>query len=305
MRARFFFTSLAFLSCVLAFGIIPSPVYAQTTAPHDVTMGLLTADPPSPNDSVVYLARAKNTVGISKIELFQNTGNGFQKIHTCSYVPIDSPVSCIFTIAEGFSAGENVSYRATAIGSGSTPLSTDSSVKHFTVLNAPGCAGSFGCQIPNDCSSKGGTEIEGICTPGLVCCTNTPPEDPPSEDTPKNVGLIPCGAEGQDPCTLCHSFALVDNIIRFFLIPDRDLNNGFAVVPLLATLLVAIGGFFMFMGAASPENLNRGRSIIFAVIIGLLITYGAWLFISTFLTVLGVMSWTGLNTWFELTCTLQ
>ncbi|MDP2641532.1 MAG: hypothetical protein Q8P39_03365 [Candidatus Yanofskybacteria bacterium] len=112
-------------------------------------------------------------------------------------------------------------------------------------------------------------------------------------------GLVPCGGQG-NPCELMDIFRLLNNIIRFFLIPDPNLNGRFAIVPLLATLFTVIGGAHLLLGGNNPGLLQRGNEILKATVIGLVIIYGAWLFIGALMTGLGVAEWTGLRTWFEI-----
>jgi len=115
-------------------------------------------------------------------------------------------------------------------------------------------------------------------------------------------GLVPCGDTPANPCGFCHLFELVNNIIIFFLIPDGAINNLLPLVPILASLLIAIGGFFMLTSAANPQGLQRGRTIIFTVVVGLLIVYGAWLFIGLFFQAFGVISFQGGLPWNQISC---
>jgi len=123
--------------------------------------------------------------------------------------------------------------------------------------------------------------------------------DPPA---PAGSGLVPCGDTPANPCTLCHLFELVNNIIIFFLIPNGSINNLLPLVPILASLLIAIGGFFMLTSAANPQGLQRGRTIIFAVVVGVLITYGSWLFIGLLFQAFGVVSFQGGLPWNQIQC---
>ncbi|MEK7542458.1 MAG: hypothetical protein AAB524_02025 [Patescibacteria group bacterium] len=114
-------------------------------------------------------------------------------------------------------------------------------------------------------------------------------------------GLVPCGGEGQDPCNFCHIFVLINNIIQFFLVPFA-LNNFIPIIPVIASLLVAWGGFVWLTSAGSPQRVKQGQQILLAVVVGLLIVYGAWLFISLLLTSLGAVNFTGTGNWFEIQC---
>jgi len=107
------------------------------------------------------------------------------------------------------------------------------------------------------------------------------------------AGLVPCGGPGEDVCTLCHFFVMLDNIIDFLL---------FRVVPVLGALMIAIGGVMYIISQGKPEMLSRVKNLFTAIIIGLVIIYGAWLIVNLFLTTIGVAEWTGLGTWWEISC---
>ena len=106
------------------------------------------------------------------------------------------------------------------------------------------------------------------------------------------AGIVPCGLSEDDPdqpgdqtvpCQFCHFFVMLDRIIDFVL-----LN----IVPLLATLVLVIGGIMLFTAGGSPETLNRAKSLISAAVFGLLIIYSAWLIIGLFLQAIGLADWT-------------
>ena len=123
---------------------------------------------------------------------------------------------------------------------------------------------------------------------GLVPCGGC------NVDLDPTTGQCPAGQE-QDPCNFCHIFALGNNILSFLLIPS--VSNPAPIVLVVATLLFAVGGFFFFISAGSTARLERGKQIITATIIGLLIIYGAWLFIGLLLNSLGVT-----GSWWEIDC---
>ncbi|MFH1656286.1 MAG: hypothetical protein ABH956_00745 [Candidatus Nealsonbacteria bacterium] len=111
-------------------------------------------------------------------------------------------------------------------------------------------------------------------------------------------GLVPCGGSSC-PCKLCDFFKMIERIVDFIL---------FGIVPALAALMIAIGGFmyiFAYLGVAGggPEMLSTAKNVFKAVILGLLIVYGAWLIINTFFMVIGVADWTGLRQgWWTINC---
>src|SRR3989338_9502799 len=117
-----------------------------------------------------------------------------------------------------------------------------------------------------------------------------------------DAGIVQCGA-GQDdlttpginenkPCEFCDIFKLITGIINFFVLPPPA---GFGVVPLIATLLILVGGFYILIAAGRPDMQNKGKTILTAVVIGLLIVYIAWVVVNFILTFFGVAQWTGLT----------
>jgi len=110
------------------------------------------------------------------------------------------------------------------------------------------------------------------------------------------VVLVPCGGEG-DACTLCDFFQLFKNIIDFLLLPPAG------IVPIIATLMLVIGGIMFFFAGGSPDSLQKAKRLITSVVIGLIIVYGAWIFINTFFMLIGVADWTGLTEgWWSIDC---
>jgi len=110
------------------------------------------------------------------------------------------------------------------------------------------------------------------------------------------TGIVPCGTE-TCPCELCDFFVMFDKIIDFFLLPPTG------IVPLIATLILMIGGVMFFVAAGNPEKLTTAKSLLTSVVIGLVIIYGAWIFINTFFIFIGVADWTGLREgWFSFPC---
>ncbi|MDP2637256.1 MAG: hypothetical protein Q8P03_01440 [bacterium] len=116
-------------------------------------------------------------------------------------------------------------------------------------------------------------------------------------------GLIPCGGP-DDPCNLCDLFGLGTNIINFFLFPGST-NNGFAIVPLIASFLFVVGGFTMLTAAGSPERTGRGKTILTTTVIGLIIVYASWIFVNTIFQAMGVAEWAGLGNWWQISCGVQ
>ena len=106
-------------------------------------------------------------------------------------------------------------------------------------------------------------------------------------------GLVPCGGITQPACGVCHLFRLLNNIINWVL---------FVIVPIIAPIFIVIGGIYLLIARGNPEMFSKGKSILTAVVIGLIIVYTAYVALSTILTSLGVFEWTGLQTWWQSPC---
>ncbi len=102
--------------------------------------------------------------------------------------------------------------------------------------------------------------------------------------------IVPCG--GDNPCQFCHIFVLITNIVNYVLT---------CLVPIIAGLMIIIGGLYLLAAGASPETLGKAKSVITAAVIGLVIIFLAWVFLNTLLDFMGIADWTGLGTWWEFT----
>ena len=121
---------------------------------------------------------------------------------------------------------------------------------------------------------------------------------------PEPGGLVPCGRNCNDPSTSkneCDSCKLCD----FFVMLDRWIDRLlFMLVPSLAVLMIAIGGFMYIVAYASPAEmltggqkggpklLSQAKRLFTSVVFGLLIIYGAFLIIGLLLKFIGLADWT-------------
>ncbi|MCH7828755.1 hypothetical protein IH982_02780 [Patescibacteria group bacterium] len=105
-------------------------------------------------------------------------------------------------------------------------------------------------------------------------------------------GLVPCGEAG-NPCKLCHLFQLVNNILNWVL---------FVIIPIIAPIFIVIGGIYLLIARGDPGMFSKGKSVLTATVIGLIIVYTAYVLLSTVLTSLGVANWTGLGSWWQIAC---
>lgn len=90
-------------------------------------------------------------------------------------------------------------------------------------------------------------------------------------------GLVPCGSKNNtDPCSICHFGALTINITNFLMY--------YVALPATA-LLVAIGGIMLLIAGPSETLRNRGKEILKATVIGVIIVFLAWLLVDTLIKV--------------------
>jgi hypothetical protein len=107
-----------------------------------------------------------------------------------------------------------------------------------------------------------------------------------------------CNGNGEidknEQCTLCDFFALMSRVLSFILT---------RLAPILAGLLVVIGGVYYLAGGQNPATISTAKNILLAVAAGLVILFVAWVALNTFLTGIGVATWTGLEAgWWKFNC---
>ncbi len=101
--------------------------------------------------------------------------------------------------------------------------------------------------------------------------------------------IVPDCAMGA--CTLCHLFELLVNAMNFLLI---------CIVPFIATFLFLYGGIVFYTSGGVPEKVQKGKDIIIHTIIGIIIVYGAWVFVNSFLTIFGMQ-----DEWAQIECEVE
>jgi len=109
----------------------------------------------------------------------------------------------------------------------------------------------------------------------------------------KTGGLVPCGGPGEDPCTVCHLFQLISNIINFI---------AFRFAPIVAAFLFVYAGIMMIVSAGNPGKFQAATKMFWSVIIGLAIIYGAWLITNSIIQALAVKNNAATN-WYDVDCT--
>jgi hypothetical protein len=108
--------------------------------------------------------------------------------------------------------------------------------------------------------------------------------------------LVPCGTSTTPPCTLCHLFELLNNILDFLLT---------CLAPIVAVLMFTIGGLLFILSQfdiVSANIFSQAKGIVTAVVVGLVIIFASYIFLNAFLSTIGYADWTGLGTWWQINC---
>ncbi len=108
-------------------------------------------------------------------------------------------------------------------------------------------------------------------------------------------GLVPCGRSCDDPtteineaadCSFCSFFYLFNGIVKWVVT---------IIVPSIAVLLIAIGGFMLAMSRGNPGQSQKGKDILIWTLAGIAVMFIGWAVLNSFLSGIGVMKWTGIT----------
>jgi len=125
---------------------------------------------------------------------------------------------------------------------------------------------------------------------GLVPCGKSESSLPAAYDEEGNLIKEEESLEISYPCEFCHLFVMLDGIIDFVLIK---------ILPPVIALMMVIAGIMFFFAGGNPSLLLQSKKLITSVVIGVVIILSAYLIVGTVLTVVGVQSWTTLDTWLD------
>lgn len=92
-------------------------------------------------------------------------------------------------------------------------------------------------------------------------------------------------------CTLCNLLAVIQKAVKYFLL---------LLIP-VAAIVIIYGGFQIMFAGASPSGIAKGRSTIYAAIIGIAIAFGSWLIVNEVITFLANGKPSG-TPWNEIIC---
>ena len=104
--------------------------------------------------------------------------------------------------------------------------------------------------------------------------------------------IVPCGGD-KPVCGFCHIFEITNNILVYVLT---------CLAPIISGVMLILGGFYLMIAGVDPGQMQKGKEIILAAIVGLVIIFVSWVILNTFLVSLNIATWTGLDNWWEFNC---
>lgn len=136
-----------------------------------------------------------------------------------------------------------------------------------------------------------------IAYDGLVPCGKCAVVNPTVDSKNK---ITTGGSPQYTPCQFCHFFVMFKGIVDWVV-------GG--LVPILAILMLVIGGVMFYLGGANPAFLQTGKNIIKSVVWGLIIVFGAFLIVNTILAAIGLADFKAQGfdprNWFQFPCQID
>lgn len=109
------------------------------------------------------------------------------------------------------------------------------------------------------------------------------------------AGLVPCGNEYNNEGTITNPCVWNDLLRLFKIIIDFTIYT--LIFPISAAMII-IGGIFIMTAGSSTSRVGKGKEIITAAVVGLLIALLSWLIINTIINILaGDRLWYTLEPW--------
>ncbi len=105
-------------------------------------------------------------------------------------------------------------------------------------------------------------------------------------------GIVPCSTSyAKAPCTVCHFYKLLQNIINFLLYTTAA----------LATLMAIYIAFLFLFSGGNPKIISDAKSKLRPLIWGIVWVLGSWLVLNTIITVFANPSLFRLP-WYQISC---
>lgn len=109
---------------------------------------------------------------------------------------------------------------------------------------------------------------------GLISCTGN------YSYNGTNGNFTGSNPSGQPPCSsLCDLVQTIVNIVYFLIT---------ICLFILAPIMVAVGGIMMMISGANPEMLSKGKSVLTAAVVGIVIVLCSYLLVATFVSFLNI-----------------
>jgi hypothetical protein len=96
-------------------------------------------------------------------------------------------------------------------------------------------------------------------------------------------GLVSCGGPGQAACTICHFFALTQQVLYYIL----------TFAGSIAALIFICCGLNMIVNRGNVRAISTSKTIMLVATIGLLIIFTGWVGINTYFISAGAAEWDG------------
>jgi len=111
-----------------------------------------------------------------------------------------------------------------------------------------------------------------------------------NQNVPQNVpsGCADRAPTGTDPATYCGMYEINDFIVLAINIARWILG----IVGSLSLVMFIYGGFMFLISAGSSESVTKGKNIITAAVVGLIIVFSSYLIIKFVLSSMG-LNWKG------------
>ncbi len=106
-------------------------------------------------------------------------------------------------------------------------------------------------------------------------------------------GLVPCGNNGDNPCTICDLIVGVKNVI----------NYGTGILISICVLIIIVAGIIYIVSAGDSGLMEKAKSALKAAIVGFAIFVCAWLIVNVIIRILAVnFSEIGITDWNTIVC---
>ncbi|MFC1623223.1 pilin [Patescibacteria group bacterium] len=111
------------------------------------------------------------------------------------------------------------------------------------------------------------------------------------------AGLVPCGGRDEDPCTLCHLFIGINNVLTW----------GRNILVSVAFLAIVVAGIIYIVSAGSQQTMEMAKTMLKQALIGFVVVLGAWLIVNTVMNLISTRSDLGVNatSWSEFECSTE